>query len=223
LQVYDPTRRSTRSAERRGGAPADQVALQAELLERAERLYRYIESKIPAKFQAVIAPEDVLQEIWIGAMRSFANFNPTRPSALDRWLMGITNHKLIDALKTAARVKRGGNAQIAHAAHDRRTSLTDLFARIASPRRTPSRDAAADEAAHAMQIALSCLPDDRRRAIQMKYLEGRSRQEIACKMRKSEAAVNSLLFHGLRDLRYRLGDVAKFFSNVRSSNGVKTR
>ena len=222
MQVHDPTKRSTRNVEWHGAAPTDDVALQAELLERAERFCQYIQTKIPAKFQAVIAPEDILQEVWIAAIRGFPNFNPARPDALDRWLMGITNYKLIDALKTAGRVKRGGNAQIAHAAQNRRTSLTDLFARVASPRRTPSRDAAATEAAHAVQIALSCLPDDRRRAIQMRYLEERSRPEIAREMQRSAAAVNSLLFHGLRDLRRRLGDVAKFFSDARSSNGVKT-
>ena len=71
-----------------------------------------------------------------------------------------------------------------------------------------------------MQIALSRLPNDRRTAIRMRYLEGRSRPEIARTMDKSEAAVNSLLFHGLRDLRRRLGDTARFFSDVRSSEDV---
>jgi RNA polymerase sigma factor (sigma-70 family) len=134
--------------------------------------------------------------------------------------MGITNHKLLDALKTAGRLKRGGSARIARAADRRRTSLTDLFARVASPGRTPSRDVAAAEAAHAVQIALSGLLADRRRVIQMRYLEERSRSEIAREMGKSEAAVNSLLFHGLRDLRARLGDVVRFFSDARSSDGV---
>lgn len=197
--------------------PADDLALQEQLLERAEMLYRYIDAKIPAKFRAVIAPEDILQEVWIGAFDSFSRFNPRGPDAVDRWLMGITNHKLIDAMKTAGRLKRGGGARHVRAAHNRMTSLNDLFARVASPRRTPSRDVAAKEAAHATQIALSRLPDDRRHAIQMRYLEGRSRPEIAHRMQKSEAAVNSLLFHGLRDLRRRLGDAARFFSDAQSS------
>jgi len=215
--------RALHGAKGQDAAPTDEAALQAELLARAEALRQYVQAKIPAKFRAVIPAEDVLQEVWIAALRSFSKFEPGRPDAFDRWLMGITNHKLLDALKAAGRLKRGGGARIAHAADNRRTSLTDLFARVASPGKTPSRDVAASEAAHAVQIALSRLPDDRRRAIQMRYLEERSRPEIAREMERSEAAVNSLLFNGLRDLRARIGDVARFFSDARSSDGVARR
>jgi RNA polymerase sigma factor (sigma-70 family) len=199
------------------------MTLQAELLARAETLRRYIQGKIPARFRAVIPAEDVLQEVWIAALRSFSRFRPGRPDALDRWLMGITNHKLLDALKAAGRLKRGGGAPLAHGAGNRRTSLADLFARVASPGKTPSRDVAAHEAAHAVQIALSRLPDDRRRAIQLRYLEERPRSEIAREMGRSAAAVNSLLFNGLRELRAGIGDIARFFSDARSSGGVARR
>ena len=183
-------------------------------MSRADGLYRYIQSKIPAKFQAVIAAEDVLQDVWIGAYRGLSSFNPSRPDALDRWLTGITNHKLIDAIKTAGRLKRGGGAKVVRAAHSRRMSFCDLFARVASPHRSPSRDAAASEVAHAVQIALSRLPADWRRAIRMRFIEGQSQQEIARHMGRTEAAVNGLLFRGLQGLRDRLGDATRFFSDA---------
>ena len=165
----------------------------------------------------MISPEDILQDVWIAAFAHYSSFNPTKPGALDRWLMGIANHKLIDALKTAGRLKRGGGVQHVLAADSRRRSLCNLFARVASPRRTPSRDVGATEAAHAVQIALSQLSDDRRTAIQLRYLEGQTRVEIARRMQKSEAAVNSLLFNGLREMRRWMGDMAQFFSDARSS------
>jgi RNA polymerase sigma-70 factor (ECF subfamily) len=214
MEFEDRTKAPICRAERPAASSADDVALQLQLMRRADSLYRYVHSKIPTKFRAAIAVEDVLQEVWIAAHRRFSGFNPARPDALDRWLMGITHHKLIDALKTAGRLKRGGGARIVRAAHDRRTSLCDLFARVASPGRTPSRDAAASEAAHAVQIALSRLPEDRRRAIRMRYIEGRSRPEIARQMRKSEAAVNGLIFRGLQDLRAHLGNATRFFSDA---------
>jgi DNA-directed RNA polymerase specialized sigma24 family protein len=71
-----------------------------------------------------------------------------------------------------------------------------------------------------MQIALSRLPVDRRRAIQMRYIDGQTPQEIAGKMQKSAAAVKGLLFHGLRELRERLGDAKRFFSDARSSDAA---
>lgn len=197
------------------------ATLQEQLLARAESLRRYVESKIPPNLQAAIAPEDVLQEVWIAAFSSFPGFNPTRPDALDRWLTAITNHKLIDSLKTAVRIKRGGGLKHVQVAQDYRTSLHGLFARVASSGRTPSRDVAVTEAAHAVQIALSRLPDTRRRVIQMRYLEGRSRAEIARSMDMSDAAVNSLLFNALRDLRRRLGEATRFFSDARSQGDTR--
>lgn len=202
-----------------GRALTDGAWLQVELLARAERLRRYVEDRIPDKFQAVITPEDVLQEVWIAALSSFPSYSSARPDGLDRWLMGITNHKLIDFLKSAGRTKRGGDVQIVPARADRRKSLVDLFERVRAPGRTPSREVAASEAVHAVQIALSQLPADWRKVIQMKYLEGQSLVEIGHRMRKTEAAVHSLLYRALQELRARLGDVAKFFSDVRSLSG----
>jgi RNA polymerase sigma factor (sigma-70 family) len=201
-------------------ATLDAQTLQSELLLRVDALYEYVAARIPPRLRPEVAPEDVLQEVWIGAFTTISSYNPSKPYAFDRWLTGVVNHKLVDALKAATRLKRGGGARRVPAACGRRSSLYDLFARLASPRGTPSREYGTREAACALQIALSRLPVDRRTAVRMRYLEGRSRPEIAQRMQKSEAAVNSLLFCGLRDLRRFLGDAAQYFSDVRSSEGV---
>lgn len=197
-------------------APPEATRLQLELMARAETLRRYVQAKIPPRFRALIAPEDVLQEVWIAAYSGYSTYKSARPDGLDRWLIGITNHKLIDSLKTAGRIKRGGNMRIAQAGADRRKSMVDLFGRLAASGRTPSREVAADEAANALQVALSQLPEERRLAIQMRHLEGLSLAEIAHRMQKTEAAVHSILFRGLRELRRRLGDIARYFTDTRS-------
>ena len=102
----------------------------------------------------------------------------------------------------------------------RRVSLSSLFSRVKPTGRTPSRDASTREAALATQVALSRLQDDRRRAIHMRYIEGRPPREIAAILGKSSAAVNGLLFHGLRELRERLGDACRFFSDAQSSEHI---
>ncbi len=198
---------------------ADVGALQLELMARAEGLRRYVQAKIPAKYHSTIAAEDVLQEVWIAAHRSFSRYVSNRPDGFDRWLWGIADHKLIDALKTAGRLKRGGHVHVEHAGFGRRQSLTDLFGRVAGSGRTPSREVAAREVAHAVQIALGRLPEDWRTAIRLRYLEGKSLAEIAHAMQKTEAAVNGILFRALRELRTRLGDLAKFLSGAGSLSG----
>jgi len=211
---------SMQSLKPQDAGPIDADTLQVHLVARADGLQRYVAGKIPSAFATVFAAEDILQEVWIPAFRTVSGFRPTGPDALDRWLMSITNRRLADALKTAGRLKRGGAARTLRAGQNRRSSYADLFSYIAAPQKTPSRDASTREASHAIQIALSRLPDNRRRAIQMRYMEGRSRQEIARKMGKSVPAINGLLFHGLRELRERLGDAGRFFSDGPSSEGV---
>lgn len=190
------------------------------LIERADRLRRHLASKIYPDPQGVISVEDVLQDVWLGAFRGIGAFRDRGPRAFDRWLFVIANRQLVDALRYARYRKRtagrGGGLR------RNRTSYVDLVARIVSPGKTPSREAASDEAADAAHIALCRLPDDRRRAIQMHYIEGRSHREIAQFMQKTPAAVNSLLFQGRREMRKYLGDAGKYFSDARSSDGARS-
>ncbi len=196
----------------------DEDTLQAHLATHAERLRRYVTARIPRDGGGTpIAADDILQEVWIAAFRGVSSFRAAGPEALDRWLMTIANRKLLDELKCMARAKRGGHVRVFHGAQGRRTSYAGLFAGIGVSQRTPSRDASDREATLAIQIALGRLSQNRRRAVWMRYIEGRLPQEIAHEMHRSVSAVNSLLFHGLRELRERLGDPNRFFSDVPSS------
>jgi RNA polymerase sigma factor (sigma-70 family) len=89
----------------------------------------------------------------------------------------------------------------------------ELLDCLAAKQRTPSREVSVKEATHAVRIALSSLPEKRRQAIWMRHIEGKSLAEIAQAMRKTNPAVNSLLFNGLRQLRRRLGCADRFFSD----------
>ena len=200
------------------GFRIDEQTLHEALLVRINALRSYVASKTPPRLHHVISPDDILQEVWIAAYRTISTFNPDGPNALDRWLTTIANSKLVDALRAARRLKRGGNRRLARNAEGPLTSFSDLFARLRSPQQTPSSEFAAVEAAHAALISLNRLNDTRRRAIEMRFIEGLSHKEIARKMGRSGAAVNSLLFHGLRQLRGMLGDAAKYFSDARSSD-----
>ena len=156
--------------------------------------------------------DDILQDVWITAFKSYPSFRSNGPDAFDRWLSVIVNRRLADALRTAGAIKRGAAHHVLRDSDRRQRSCADLFGRLASSQRTPSREVSAREAADAVLIALSSLADSRRRAVQMCYIEGCSRAEIAQAMRRSSAAVNSLIYHGLRELRARLGQADHFLS-----------
>ncbi len=182
-------------------AVLDPEDLKVSLMEQAEPLRIYLERKIPAQHRATIAAEDILQEVWIAAFRNLATFVSTEPNSLAKWLQRITERKLLDALRNARRVKRGGRDRVEEALGRRSSSYLDLFHRVRRDQRTPSSEAAAREAVTAVQIALVELPDNCRQAVTFHHIYGQSQSEVAGRMRKTVPAVNSLLYRGLRLLR----------------------
>ena len=190
---------------------------------RAPRLRRYLAMKTPTELQHMISAEDVLQEVWIAAFRSLPGFRPQGKDAVDRWLTCIAQRAMINAVKAAGRIKRGGRHRHVHRNPDRASSLADLFARVASPGRTPSSEAAVTEAVDAVQVALASLPPARRQAVRMRYIEGQPPETIARVMKRTPGAINGLLFHGLRQLQERLGDAGKFLSDSPSSEAANRK
>lgn len=191
--------------------------LHRELLPRVQRLRRYVQRKIPHRLRASVSADDILQETWVAAYRTVSTFVPDGPDAVDRWLTTIANSRIVDVVRAARRRKRDGLRRRICDASGRLSSLGELFARIQSPQKTPSSEFRAIERAHAVSMALNQLKEDRRRAVYMHYIEGCSQKEIAARIEKTEAAVNSLLYHGLLEMRSVLGDAAKYFSDVDSS------
>ena len=190
-----------------------ETRLQEELTRRADRMRLSIAAKIPASLQSIVSPEDILQEVWITAFHKREEFRQNRPDALTRWINTTLERKVIDACRAARAERRGGgrdgrNVPIAVG------SFVELFDRLAAGQRTPSREVSAKEAADAVRVALGSLPDNRRQAIWLRYIEGRPLADVAAVMGKSPPAVNSLVYNGLRQLRQRLERAAKFFSDA---------
>lgn len=174
------------------------------LQRRAAELRDYIAPRIPPALRRIISVEDILQEVWIDTFRALDGMELRGPDALDRWLKTLAQRKLVNAIKTARRLKRGGGHVISQHAGDRTSSLVDLFVRVASPERTPSSQVAMLEATSAMQIALAELPEETRQAIWLRFIEGHPAETVATMMNKSSASVRAIVFRGLRQLHERL-------------------
>ncbi len=193
-----------------------QETLHRVLLARVGRLRGYVDRRIPSRLRSTISADDVLQEVWLAAYRTVSTFTPDGPDAVDRWLTTIAKSKIVNAIRTARRSKRGGDRRCVRGVHANRSSYTDLFARIQSPQTTPSSEVRMAESVHAVSIALNHLRRDRRLAVFMRHIEGCSVKKIARAMRKTEPAVNSLVYQGLADLRSLLGDATEYFSDIQS-------
>lgn len=191
--------------------------LREALVSRVSWLRNHVQRRIPARFRSVISPDDILQETWLAAYRSAARFVDLGPDAVDRWLTTIANSKLIDNLRAARSLKRGGAEKFVQRAGKRMTSLCDLLDRVRSPQRTPSSESARFEAAHTVGIMLQRLPADYGRVIRMKFLEGLSNEQIAQRMGKTTDSIRSMTYRGLQQLREALGSAAKYLSDANSS------
>lgn len=194
------------------GGSLDARVLVTLLFQHAEGTRAYIARHIPRGLQTLIQVDDVLQEAWITAYEYRESFRSTGRDAFERWLRTIVSTRLANMLRAARRLKRGGGR--APMEPGRSASMTALLDRFAAPGRTPSRIVSARDAADLVLVTLSALPRDRRTAIRLRYLEGRSPGEIAEAMNRSVAAVNALLFHGCNQLRELLGSASRFLSGA---------
>ena len=184
------------------------------LFERSESLRAYIDGEIPPRFRSSVSAEDILQEVWIAAFRA----DHTAIRDWDGWITVATRSKLIEVLRNARTLKRGGGKNRVNVIDSRMSSYVDLFARIQDDTRTPSRELSAKEACRAVSIALAALPENKRQAVHLCHIAGLTRREIASRMGRSEAAVNSLICAGMRQLRVLVGDAAGILSGAGSSD-----
>src|SRR5215207_5861708 len=111
------------------------------------------------------AAEDVVQEALLSAWRSGGRYDRARGS-VRTWLLGIVHNRAIDALRRSL-------------VHDRRRASDEgIEERFEARDRTDVEVARREEARH-VHRALTSLPEDQRRTIELAYFGGFSHSQIA--------------------------------------------
>jgi RNA polymerase sigma-70 factor (ECF subfamily) len=192
--------------------------LHLELAPRVQRLRLYLSRHIPASLRRTLTADDLLQEVWAAAFRTVGHFRSNGTDAIDRWLTTLARAKLVDAVRSARCLKRGGNWRYTRSLTPRLSSFGGVLFWLRSPQRTPSQTAHLADTAQRILIALEQLSDRQRRAVELRYLAGLSRQKIAQELDSTEKAVKALLERGLQQMREALGPAAKYFTDARSSD-----
>ena len=134
--------------------------------------------------------EDVVQEAFLSIWRSGARYDRRRGS-VRTWILGITHHRAIDAL-------RRNVVQERHRASDE-----GIEERFESTDRTELEVARRDEAL-TVRGALEGLPDDQRRAIELAYFGGFTQSEIAEMLAVPIGTVKGRMRLGLEKMRGKL-------------------
>ncbi len=143
--------------------------------------------------------DDVLQETFLRAFRSFDRFTSSGRDSLFRWLSGIA----VNIIREES--KRAGRSPAAQ------TSME-----------SPNQDASGlttlrrEERFHRLEEALERLPVDYRRVIQLTRIEKLPPDEVARRMNRSRQAVRNLLLRALGALKDSFGDTESLHLPPRS-------
>jgi len=136
--------------------------------------------------------EDVVQEALLSLWRSGARYDRARGS-VRTWVLGVVHNRAIDALRRGV-VREGRNV-----------SDEGLAERVASPERTDVEVARRDESRQ-VRDALSVLPYEQRRVIELAYFGGFTHTEIASMLEVPVGTVKGRMRLGLSKMRMALGE-----------------
>ena len=189
----------------------DHVALQKLLISRAVVLRKFADRKLPAVMRDRVDTEDIVQQVYVEAFRSIHRFRLDEADSFQAWLLKVAEHVINDVIKHHQRVKRGGKF---HRVRPTKTtesqSVADLVDLLSAEGHSPSQSAMGHEAVAALTEAINALPDDNRRAVQLRLLEGKSLEETASLMNRSPRAVQGLVDRAKKKMRAVLGRLSKY-------------
>lgn len=164
----------------------DQSAYERLFSLHADRVLVFIRSRL-GKLREKIEPEDVLQDAYLSAHRSFASFEYTDDGAFLRWLCRIIDNRLRDAHDYFTAKKRQG-VPVPRAA---------LTGPVTALNRIENRDR--------IERALEQLSDEHREVLLLRYFEGLSAEETGQRMNRSPGAVGNLMVRALAALGKHIG------------------
>lgn len=186
----------------------DSEALEELLWSHYDRLLLRIERRIPVAQQAIVSADDVLQETLMTVWQHLGQFESQTDAAFSAWLSKIADSRLSDRLRAAGTKKRGGDRLQATAA-DSQLNLLDA---LGAAGLTPSGTVARREAERIVRIALAELKPDYRQAIQLRYLQGLSVDDVAQRMGRTDRSVHMLCNRAIKRLRDALGRSSMYLS-----------
>jgi RNA polymerase sigma-70 factor (ECF subfamily) len=176
----------------------DRPALQRLLLRHHRRLHAHVARRLPQPADALITVDDIVQETYIDATRAIRSFVASDGDSFFPWLRSIAEHRLLDALKAQRAAKRGGG----HGAKPaERGSIIALLEAVVTREKSPRSLIAGREAVTAVQVAMATLTSDQRQAVQMRFLDEKSVDEVAAALGRTPGAIHMLLQRALKSLR----------------------
>jgi RNA polymerase sigma-70 factor (ECF subfamily) len=157
--------------------------------------------QIGRRLQRKVEEADLVQETFLEAHRGFDRFRGTSEAELVQWLRQILASRIAMLVRHYCGTQRR-NIDLERALADELDrSSRQLGGALVASGTSPSQGAARREQAVLLADALARLPDDYRRVIRLRHLEGLTFVEVARQMGRSVDAVEKLWARALVQLR----------------------
>jgi RNA polymerase sigma-70 factor (ECF subfamily) len=180
-----------------------------ELAERLESFRNYLmvlaRSRLDPGLRGKVDPADLVQQTLTRAYQKRDLFHGEDDAHRAAWLRKILSNVLVDAMRKLGPI--GGERERSLEASIEQSSLR-LERFLVADQSSPSQRAMRNERLLALADALTGLPEDQRRAVELRHLHGASLVEIAQTMDRSVPAAAGLIQRGLRALRCRMEESA---------------
>ena len=172
-----------------------------------ESLRVFLGSQVGAALGARTDVEDLLQETFLRACRSFGSFHGKSERELRGWLSTIASHVVTDRARELRAQKADVRREVSLSMLGENESQPGV-ARIAleSPTSSPSRILRREERWERLSSAISALSPYHREVIRLARIEGLPMKEVAIRMGRSEKAASMLLVRAQRELRSIFGE-----------------
>lgn len=188
----------------------DESSLESLLIGRHDQLLRFLERQMPAKLQAKLAAEDLLQLTYLQVFKSIGKFEPQGPGSFYAWLKTIANRKLIDAARQRDREHLVGQRPGVLSGSQSQSGYKSLLGLVACSDAGPGGAAMADELRGAFHVALANLPSNYREVVQLRYIEDFSIEEVAQQLAITTGAARGLCHRARQSLREEIFRLSRF-------------
>jgi RNA polymerase sigma-70 factor (ECF subfamily) len=165
-----------------------------------EYLHLLARLQVNERLQGKLDPSDVVQETLLKAHEALDQFRGTSDAEMAAWLRAILTNTLTDALRRfQAGARNVDQERSLQAALEESSSRMEAW--LAAEQSSPAEQAIRQEQLLDLAQALAQLPEDQRRAVELRYLKGCTVADVASQMDRSKEAVAKLLLRGLARLR----------------------